>query len=192
MALLQAGLGMMGGTSQHALTNIGAGGMQGVKSLAESNAARTAEANALLSGELGLSKLGATERQAAEMRKLRADLQKDVLAQRAEQQKASNALGQARLDETHASNIDRQLEAMKKLAVTKLIADKKNVFTEADREKAEAEAMMSLYKDPQYRRLYKERNNGLDPITFLNQPSTQAQSSNQGLYDRANAILTGK
>jgi hypothetical protein len=53
MALLSAGLGMMGGTSQHALTNIGAGAQQGVANLMQSNKLRTAEENALLSGRLG-------------------------------------------------------------------------------------------------------------------------------------------
>ena len=37
MALLQAGLATMGGTSQHALVNIGAGGQQGIKTLLEAN-----------------------------------------------------------------------------------------------------------------------------------------------------------
>jgi hypothetical protein len=175
MALLSAGLGMMGGTSQHAFQNIGAGAQQGIQSLMASNKDRTAEQNALLSGKLGLLKLGSAAEQAAEMRKLRGDMQNAALAQRAEQTKASNALGQARLDETHAANIDRQLEAMKKMAITKLIADKKNVFTEADREKAEAEAMVGLYQDPRYRRLHMERV-GIDPIELLTKPSTQAQS----------------
>jgi hypothetical protein len=43
MALLQAGLGMMGGTSPHALANIGQGAMAGVQNLSESNKLRAAE-----------------------------------------------------------------------------------------------------------------------------------------------------
>lgn len=43
MALLSAGLGMMGGTSPHALANIGQGAMAGVQNLAESNKLRAAE-----------------------------------------------------------------------------------------------------------------------------------------------------
>ena len=58
LALLQAGLGMMGGQSPHALANIAAGGAEGVKALAASHAARTAEDNASMSGRLGLMKLG--------------------------------------------------------------------------------------------------------------------------------------
>jgi hypothetical protein len=43
MALLAAGLGMLGGTSQNALTNIGAGGAKGLEQYAASKRARTAE-----------------------------------------------------------------------------------------------------------------------------------------------------
>ena len=43
MALLQAGLGMMGGTSPHAMANIGQGAMAGIQNLGESNKLRAAE-----------------------------------------------------------------------------------------------------------------------------------------------------
>ena len=76
MAMLSAGLGMMGGTSQHAMANIGAGGQQGIQSLAQSNAARTAEENALLSGRLGLEKIGANREYQDAMMDYRKDLAK--------------------------------------------------------------------------------------------------------------------
>jgi hypothetical protein len=47
MALLTAGLGMLGGTSQYALENIGKGALAGVQNLSESNKQRIAEQNAL-------------------------------------------------------------------------------------------------------------------------------------------------
>lgn len=78
MAMLQAGLGMMGGTSQHALTNIGAGATQGIQSLAQANKDRTAEENALLSGRLGLAKIGANKEYQDAMMKYRADLAKST------------------------------------------------------------------------------------------------------------------
>jgi hypothetical protein len=53
MAILQAGLGMMGGTSPYAMANIGAGALQGVKGYGESKRARAAEALALDKAELG-------------------------------------------------------------------------------------------------------------------------------------------
>jgi hypothetical protein len=53
MALIAAGLGMMGGTSQYAAANIGAGGQKGLESLAQSKKLRAAEAAALDKSELG-------------------------------------------------------------------------------------------------------------------------------------------
>jgi hypothetical protein len=43
LSLLQAGLGMMSGTSPHALANIGQGAMSGIQNLSESNKLRAAE-----------------------------------------------------------------------------------------------------------------------------------------------------
>ena len=47
LALLAAGLGMMGGTSPYAFANIGAGGAKGVEALSASKARRAAELGAL-------------------------------------------------------------------------------------------------------------------------------------------------
>lgn len=52
LALLAAGLGMLGGTSQYAGVNIGQGGLKGVESLAGSKTRRAAELNALSNAEL--------------------------------------------------------------------------------------------------------------------------------------------
>ena len=56
MALLQAGLGMMGGTSPYAAANIGQGASKGITHLADARRSQIAEENALLSGRLGLSR----------------------------------------------------------------------------------------------------------------------------------------
>ena len=56
MSLLQAGLGMMGGTSPYAMTNIGQGASKGIAHLAEARKAQIADENAILSGRLGLSR----------------------------------------------------------------------------------------------------------------------------------------
>jgi hypothetical protein len=56
MALLQAGLGMMGGTSPYAAANIGQGASKGIAHLADARKAQIADENALLSGRLGLSR----------------------------------------------------------------------------------------------------------------------------------------
>lgn len=52
LAILAAGLGMMGGTSPYAFTNIGTGGAKGVESLSASKARRGAEMSALNKSEV--------------------------------------------------------------------------------------------------------------------------------------------
>ena len=56
MSILQAGLGMMGGTSPYAFANIGQGGMHGVNTAMAARKSQIAEENAILSGRLGLSR----------------------------------------------------------------------------------------------------------------------------------------
>jgi soluble lytic murein transglycosylase-like protein len=58
LALLQAGLGMMGGTSPFAAANIGQGASTGVAALMASNKQRAAEENSIMAGQLGQAKLG--------------------------------------------------------------------------------------------------------------------------------------
>lgn len=57
LALMQAGLGMMAGSSPYALQNIGAGGMQGVSAYAAAKKQRAAEAAALGKEELSVRRL---------------------------------------------------------------------------------------------------------------------------------------
>ena len=52
LALLAAGLGMLGGTSQHGMVNIGQGGAKGVEYLAGSKTRRASELNALSNADL--------------------------------------------------------------------------------------------------------------------------------------------
>jgi hypothetical protein len=56
MALLQAGLGMMGGTSPYAAANIGQGASKGIAHLSDARRTQVAEENAILSGRLGISR----------------------------------------------------------------------------------------------------------------------------------------
>lgn len=98
LAMLSAGLGIMGGRSQHAFENIGQGAQLGIQSLAQSNAQRAAEQNALMSGRLGLAKIGAAERQALAAQDLRKEMQQNALTQQkllagARSQEAAQALG---------------------------------------------------------------------------------------------------
>jgi len=101
MAILQAGLGMMGGTSPYAAANIGAGASQGLQSLAQANAQRTAEENALLSGRLGLAKIGSSKDYQDAMIQLR----KELAGQTNERLKQSGA---AALEEKQAARLGRE------------------------------------------------------------------------------------
>ena len=62
MSLLAAGLGMMGGTSPYALSNIGAGGLKGAEYYAGARKQQREEEQDILAGRLGLAKTGATEK----------------------------------------------------------------------------------------------------------------------------------
>ena len=156
MAMLQAGLGMMGGTSKNALANIGAGATQGIQSLAQSNAARTAEENALLSGRLGLAKIGSNKEYQDAMMAYRADLAKKTderardLAGATLAEKKEN---RARLDKKELGD---QLEAMRKDATTRMLAKMKTQIIPGQEGVVEAQALEALKSDPDYIELYKK------------------------------------
>jgi hypothetical protein len=58
LALLQAGLGMMGGTSPFAAANIGQGASSGIAAMMAANKQRAAEENSIMAGQLGQAKMG--------------------------------------------------------------------------------------------------------------------------------------
>ena len=100
MSLLQAGLGMMGGTSPYAMTNIGQGASKGITHLAEARKAQIADENAILSGRLGLSRAQLYEQ-----------TRKDALARQvandklmAEHRKATLGLGYLKAGEQQKAN----------------------------------------------------------------------------------------
>ena len=122
MAGLAAGLGMLGGTSQHAMVNIGQGGLKGVEALASLQKNRAAQ-------EAALGKLYGSASQTELMNKLRRDqlaqgkeLKEDQMAQQL--LTAKNAYIQKRMkehgmDEMMLGNLKKQ-QAMGKLDPSKL------------------------------------------------------------------------
>jgi hypothetical protein len=56
MAILQAGLGMLGGTSPYAMANIGQGAMQGTQAYAQGQKGIREQERDIMSGQLGLAK----------------------------------------------------------------------------------------------------------------------------------------
>lgn len=95
MSLLQAGLGMMGGTSPFAAVNIGQGAGQGIAAQMAARKSQVADENAILSGQLGLSRAELYEK-----------IRRDTLRQQAEKTAADRGLAQQRIDVTkQAQNI---------------------------------------------------------------------------------------
>lgn len=84
LALLQAGLGMMGGTSPYAMANIGAGAMQGVQSYAQGQKGIREQERDLMSAQLGLYKYKSAAENAAAERQATAAYRDAVLGQKGE------------------------------------------------------------------------------------------------------------
>lgn len=95
MSLLQAGLGMMGGTSPFAGVNIGQGASQGVAAQLAARKSQVADENAIMSGQLGLSRAELYDK-----------LRRDALKQQYEKTAADRGLAQQRINVTQqAQNI---------------------------------------------------------------------------------------
>jgi hypothetical protein len=155
MALLSAGLGMMGGTSPFAGANIGTGAQQGVNYALQAGRGRAADENALLSGRLGLYKY----QQAAEANKMNKEyLQdyrkenirlKDVGLTDARNRAASEQeLKRLTLHKDRLSALERSANA---IALSRL----KTGFTDAEKEKAIADSIARLHNDPGYQEDYR-------------------------------------
>jgi hypothetical protein len=73
MSLLQAGLGMMGGSSPFAAVNIGQGASTGVAAQMAARKSQVADENAILTGQLGLSRAELYEQTRRDALRLRAE-----------------------------------------------------------------------------------------------------------------------
>jgi hypothetical protein len=95
LSLLQAGLGMMGGTSPFAAANIGQGASQGVAAQLAARKSQVADENAILTGQLGLSRAELYEK-----------MRRDALKQQYEKNVAERGLAERRLGvQQQAQNI---------------------------------------------------------------------------------------
>ena len=135
MALLTAGLGMLGGTSPYAFENIGKGALAGVQSLGESKKQRGAEQAAL-----DKSMLYATRYQGTE----------DIARQNA---LYNQGLQSARLEETKRSNTNKEVEQAQsnlnnyvKIAQANL----KDRFPAGELDSGYQAAMSKIYQSPEY------------------------------------------
>lgn len=174
MALLSAGLGMMGGTSPFAAANIGAGGLKGVQSWQQSEAARAAQEKALMSAELGAERYAqygeltkAQQKAMEEFRKAELERKKEATAtaastalQRSEESSRMRAA-------TIIQRMEQQYDAQA-LADAKLQIDKSLIPLD-ESQKAEIIAnVRALYRNKlnqnkRFRLLNKQAFEGYDP-----------------------------
>jgi hypothetical protein len=162
MALLTAGLGMLGGTSPYAMANIGQGALAGVQHLNESKKLRAAEQSAI-----DKSILYATRYQGAE----------DVARQNAEYNRGIKG---AQLEETKRANTNKELEhAQANLNnYLKMQMDLyKNRFP-VEGMPGSAEAMAEIYKRPEYVALAKRAG------YTINEPSATFTPKQTSLLDK--------
>jgi hypothetical protein len=162
MALLSAGLGMMGGTSPYASANIGQGAQQGIATFQRSAAQRAQEERDILSGQLAMEKYGplreiqkeqlaAKERYNTAMLEARGLKDKEAIRQRGE-----------RLTQASRNSDIELLKQMLDLNEKRVIAESKTAFTDASKEQIKAQAQIDLLNRPEYREVYK-RVYGFDP-----------------------------
>jgi len=86
LSLIQTGLGMMGGTSPYAAVNIGQGAGQGIAAQMAARKAQVAEENAIMSGQLGLSRAELYDK-----------IRRDTLKQQTQKTAADRGLAERRL-----------------------------------------------------------------------------------------------
>ena len=140
MLFRSAGLGMMGGTSQYGLANIGQGALQGVRTYQQAAQQRSADERALLSGELGLKKY----EQLADIRK--AGLERQRLAD------IENAqIKRDRLVQGQQKMYSDQLNEIRRLAQTQALAEYKGTLLQDEKERIMARAEAQLLQDPAYK-----------------------------------------
>ena len=152
MSLLSAGLGMMGGTSQYGLANIGAGALQGVRTYQQAAQQRSADERALLSGELGLKKY----EQLGDIR--RAGIERQKAADEANLQ-----LRRDRLAQNEQKMYSDQLNEIRRVSQAQALAEYKGTLLPEQKDQIMAQAETRLMQDPAYRALYKKVY-GFDPV----------------------------
>jgi len=145
MSLLSAGLGMMGGTSQYGLANIGQGALQGVRTYQQAAQQRSADERGLLSAELGLKKY----EQLGDIRKAAIERQKAVDAENQQIKRDRLAQGQQKM-------YSEQLNEILRLTQARALAEYKGTLLPEQKEQIMAQAEAKLLQDPAYNSLYEK------------------------------------
>jgi hypothetical protein len=148
-----------------------------------SNKDRTAEENALLSGKLGLLKLGTSAEQAAEMRKLRADMQKDVLTQRAAAQSETSAARGERLSLAQQKELQDSLENRYAILSKNALKAAESIYDPVKKQEFLDGLDKKISQDKIYRSLHKARW-GYMPGDDVGAAPAGAPSAIQSLLDK--------
>ena len=189
MALLSAGLGMMGGTSPFAAANIGQGAQAGIKTFADSQARRTAEENAILSGRLGMYKYAGSRSQAEALMQLRKDMQKENVALAKEKIKSGELSKQeANILKVDAKELDYIKSAQERAltAAAKAVGDSPNSMTMSESQRAESIRKIAdglLMPDKQYRK-YFQKHHEMDPFAPIGGGGMSKERASQFKVER--------
>ena len=146
MSLMQAGLGMMGGSSPYALQNIGAGGSQGLAAYAAAQKQRAAEEAATLSGYGKLY----TAKQAADLRRELAEQNKDTALTKLKQDKQIQLGRQIDfLEKSFDTIAEKNVKTALGNGFTDLDQDQKlkAIAQEAQRLRSKSTRLKDLYKE---------------------------------------------
>ena len=140
LALMQAGFGMMGGTSPYAAVNIGQGAEKGIGAYAGLNKQSQDQMHDLAAEELGMYKYGSAAQNAAAERELKYGNKDQRLA-----------LAQATLEETKSKNAKAALAEYEKTQLANLKAK----YPLGEMDKNYQAAAQSIYNNPVYTALQK-------------------------------------
>jgi hypothetical protein len=165
LAMLQASLGMMAGTSPYAMANIGQGGMQGVAAYAAAKKQRAAEASSLGKEELAVKRLEQLS-----------ESEKAALEVAAEDKRARAKLGQSKFEQEQSEFDRRRIEVARDdlkqyLALQDAQLKARFPMGEMDPNYAKARATM-MASDPMVQQLQRE--------AFPRQYNSPAASSASG------------
>jgi flagellum-specific peptidoglycan hydrolase FlgJ len=201
MALLSAGLGMMGGTSPYALSNIGKGAMAGVQELQESNKQRAAEKAALdrnyVTGQrykqLGdIALMNSTQTDAQKQAALDEKIRANTAAIEERQQRTAIALAQLGVSKAQIDNLNAQRDTDRQKSYAQLYLDGQQKYAN-ELEKAYPERRFIAKQQELYERDLKEKMKALEPIRELSGlPAPIDTSTNSDVINKANAILNKK
>jgi hypothetical protein len=181
LSLLQAGLGMMGGTSPHAFANIGQGAMQGVGTYAALAKQQAADENALLSGRISQERYKQLENYRQQQLEGLEAYRQATLGQKESQAKAAEH-----------TKLTGQLGAMegalRRAAIAKIGMDKLGSLEPQAQQLAIDAEVTNMMRSPrsQYRSLFKQAW-GYDPFEGVDASQTAAPV---GTYDPQSRKLT--